>query len=217
VNCPWISVHPRDPQQRLLRTVHAHLADGIACVPSHAGYVLACMAGHKRCVIALRGVAARLRWSEPAVACHDLCQVAQIALVDDRQFSVLKRHAPGPHTFLLDGAARLPRACWPPRAALRVQIPDHPVLRALVACAGEPIACFAAPEPPRLPHESTGALCVRISAVLDAGLQPTLACETFDLRNRRPDRRPSCPRREPPARSQQRRTERGVDHGPDRR
>lgn len=178
MRCTWFSVHPQDPQPRVVRGVVGMLQGGVVCLPSDAGYVLACRAADKASVLALRR-----RWFDLTVLCLDVRQLARVARIDDRQFAVLRRSAPGPHTFVVTDPLALPRACWARHGTIRVQIPSHRVLRAVVACADEPLACAGAahPDSASQPMGESGECTLRITAVLDAGLQPARASSLIDL------------------------------------
>lgn len=183
MTCTWLDVHPDDPQTRAVCIAVRILATGVVCLPSDAGYVLACRAGDKRSVSVLRRVVLRRRWSELTVLCRDVRQLAQLAPIDDRQFSILKRNVPGPHTFIVGGPLQLPRPCWARNRPVRVRIPSHRVLRAVIEGAQEPLACAAAPQG----HSCAQACCtldectLHVGGVLDAGVQPLRASSVIDL------------------------------------
>lgn len=179
MSCIRFSVHPQDPQPRVVRGIVRMLQADVVCLPSDAGYVLACRASDKASVLALRR-----RCRELTLLCSDLRQLARIARIDDRQYRVLRRNAPGRDTFLVDDALALPRACWDRHDVIRVQIPSHRVLRAVLACVDEPLACAGPADlgGPSQPIANTGESTLRIAAVLDAGLQPALESGVIDLR-----------------------------------
>jgi len=116
------------------------------------------------------------------LVCADLSQLAQYARVSNSDFRLLKAHTPGPYTFILEATPRGAAA-----AATR-EAQDHraagarsPVVRALLADLGEPIASSTLILPGETlpmsdPQEIRARLERQLDLVIDAGpcgMEPT--------------------------------------------
>lgn len=137
----YFAIHPDNPQRRLIRQAAEILrGGGVIVYPTDSCYALGCRLGDKSAVErirTIRGVDQRHHFS---LVCRDLAQVAIYARVDNRQFRVLKIATPGSYAFILEATREVPkRLQHPSRRTIGVRIPDHKVVRALLAEVGEPI------------------------------------------------------------------------------
>jgi tRNA threonylcarbamoyl adenosine modification protein (Sua5/YciO/YrdC/YwlC family) len=137
----YLEIHPVDPQPRLIR----HAADmvrngGLIVYPTDSCYALGCRIGDKAAMErmrAIRQVDARHHFS---LVCRDLSEIATYAKVDNRQYRLLKAATPGCYAFILEATREVPkRLQHPSRRTIGVRIPDHPVVRALLAELREPL------------------------------------------------------------------------------
>jgi tRNA threonylcarbamoyl adenosine modification protein (Sua5/YciO/YrdC/YwlC family) len=86
---------------------------------------------------AIRQVDARHHF---ALVCRDLAEIALYARVDNRQFRLLKAATPGSYAFILQATREVPkRLQHPSRRTIGLRVPDHKVVRALLAELGEPL------------------------------------------------------------------------------
>lgn len=137
----FFSVHPEQPQPRLIRQAAEILrAGGIVAFPTDAAYSLGCRVGDAEAVArirAIRGVDERHHFT---LMCRDLSEIATYARVDNAQFRLLKATTPGSYTFILEGTKELPRrVLHPKRKTIGLRIPAHPVPLALLRELDEPI------------------------------------------------------------------------------
>ncbi|MEZ7911830.1 MAG: L-threonylcarbamoyladenylate synthase [Propionivibrio sp.] len=131
----YLSLHPEDPQPRLIAQAASALRDGgVIAVPTDSCYALACALGDKDAlerIRHLRGVDDRHHLT---LMCRDLSEIAQFARVDNAQYRLLKATTPGSYTFILEGTKELPRrVLHPKRKTIGLRIPAHPVAQALLA------------------------------------------------------------------------------------
>lgn len=73
-----------------------------------------------------------------SIVCSDLSEVSKYARVDNNAFRLLKQYLPGPYTFVLPAAPRLPKV-FKGRRSVGVRIPDNAFARALSAEFGAPV------------------------------------------------------------------------------
>jgi len=134
-------VHPDNPQLRLMRrTAEILRAGGVIAYPTDSCYALGCHLGDKSAVERIRKIRQVDRRHHFALVCRDLAEVGQYASMDNRQFRLLKAATPGSYTFILRASREVPkRLQHPSRRTIGVRIPDHRVVRALLAELGEPV------------------------------------------------------------------------------
>ena len=179
----FFSIHPRNPQPRLIQRAAAILrAGGVIVYPTDSCYALGCHIGDKAAmerIRTLRGIDARHHF---ALVCRDLSELATYARVDNSQFRLLRAATPGSYVFILEATRELPkRLQHPRRRTIGLRIPDHRVALALLAELGEPILSSTLLLPgdavPHVDmHEVRARLERHVDLILDAGscgIEPT--------------------------------------------
>ncbi|MFN4116913.1 MAG: L-threonylcarbamoyladenylate synthase, partial [Inhella sp.] len=72
--------------------------------------------------------------------CKDLSELAQYAMVDNRQYRLLKSCTPGAYTFILPATKEVPRRLsHPSRRTIGLRVPDWKVTQLLLAEFGQPL------------------------------------------------------------------------------
>jgi tRNA threonylcarbamoyl adenosine modification protein (Sua5/YciO/YrdC/YwlC family) len=137
----YISIHPEDPQPRLLSLAAGVLReDGVLAIPTDSCYALACRLGEKEAVERIRRIRGVDDRHHLTLMCRDLSEIAQFARVDNAQYRLLKAATPGSYTFILEGTKELPRrVLHPKRKTIGLRVPAHPVAQALLQELGEPM------------------------------------------------------------------------------
>lgn len=177
------TIHPQNPQLRLIRQAAQIVRDGgVMVYPTDSCYALGCHIGDKAAMErmrVIRGVDQRHHFS---LVCRDLSEIATYARVDNRQYRMLKAATPGPYAFILEATREVPkRLQHPSRRTIGLRVPDHPVVRALLAELNEPILSssliLAGDEAPlNDPEEIRERLEHQVDLILDSGacgLEPT--------------------------------------------
>jgi tRNA threonylcarbamoyl adenosine modification protein (Sua5/YciO/YrdC/YwlC family) len=137
----YFVIHPDNPQSRLIhRAVEIVRAGGILVYPTDSCYALGCHIGDKAAMERLRVIREVDERHHFTLVCRDLAEIAVYARVDNRQFRLLKSATPGSYTFILQATRELPkRLLHPRRRTIGLRVPDHRVVRALLAELGEPL------------------------------------------------------------------------------
>jgi tRNA threonylcarbamoyl adenosine modification protein (Sua5/YciO/YrdC/YwlC family) len=113
---------------------------GVIVYPTDSCYALGCHLGDKSAMERIRAIRQVDERHHFALVCRDLAELAVYARVDNRQFRLLKAATPGSYTFILRAARGVPkRLRHPSRQTIGLRIPDHRVVRALLAELGEPL------------------------------------------------------------------------------
>lgn len=182
------TLHPTHPQPRLVRAAAEIIRDGgVVAYPTDSSYALGCRVREgeaARRIRMLRGVDLRHHLT---LVCKDLAQVGVYARMDNWQFRIVRHGTPGSYTFLLPASREVPRAVQHPRrSTIGVRVPDHPVVRALLAELGEPLlsSTLILPgslEPLNDAAEIEARLDSRIEGIIDAGPCPAEPTTVVDL------------------------------------
>lgn len=136
-----LQIHSVDPQLRLIRQVVERLHNGgVIIYPTDSSYALGCQLGNKTAAERIRHIRQTDRHHNFTLVCRDLSEIATYAKVDNRRYRLLKAATPGPFTFILQATHEVPRRLQHPRRkTIGIRIPDHAIVRALLAELGEPI------------------------------------------------------------------------------
>jgi tRNA threonylcarbamoyl adenosine modification protein (Sua5/YciO/YrdC/YwlC family) len=137
----FFSVHPTHPQLRLIRLAAGILRDGgVIAYPTDSSYALGCHlddAAATRRIRQIRGVDDAHHLT---LVCRDLADAGRFTRLDNWQFRIVRQGVPGAYTFLVPATREVPRRLQHPRRrTIGIRVPDHPVVRALLAELGEPI------------------------------------------------------------------------------
>lgn len=137
-----IKIHPETPSERRIAQIIETLNDGgVIIYPTDTVYALACAVDQKNAFEKI----CRIKKVTPAKAqfsmiFSDLSQVAQYAAqTTTPQYRLLKKHLPGPFTFILSAGSQLPSHLRTSRKTIGVRIPDHNVSMAIVKALGKPL------------------------------------------------------------------------------
>lgn len=136
-----LEVHAATPQLRSLRQAADCLREGgVLAYPTDSCYALGCAVGAKEAMERIQRIRKSGKDHFFTLVCRDLSELARYARVDNWQYRLLKAFTPGPYTFLLRATREVPRRLLHPRRkTVGIRVPDHPVLRALLAEYGEPV------------------------------------------------------------------------------
>lgn len=137
----YLTIHPDDPQPRLLaQAAEVVRGGGVVAIPTDSCYALGCRLGDKDAVERIRRIRDVDDRHHLTLMCRDLSEIAQFARVDNTQYRLLKATTPGSYTFILEGTKELPRrVLHPKRKTIGLRVPAHKVALALLEELGEPL------------------------------------------------------------------------------
>ena len=119
--------------------------------------------------------------------CRDLSEIGTYAIVDNRQYRLLKSLTPGSYTFILQATREVPkRLQHPKRKTIGVRVPDNAVALGLLEELGEPMLSSTlilpgADAPLADADEVREALERQIDLVVDGGYCGTEPTTVVDL------------------------------------
>jgi len=187
------SVHPQNPQLRLLRQAAQLLGQGgLVAVPTDSSYAVVARLDDKQAADALRRLRGLDERHHLTLLCSDLAQISQFARVDNQQYRLLKLATPGPWTFILEATRDVPRrVSHPSRKTIGIRVPDHAVTLALLACVdGVLMSTTLIPEGEDMPLNEPDAIRERyahqLAAVIDSGACALAPTTVIDLSGEAP-------------------------------
>ena len=182
------TVHPDNPQPRLLKQAAALLQKGsVLAVPTDSSYALVCQIDDKNAVDRLRRIRQVDDKHHLTLLCRDLSELANYARVDNRQFRLLKLATPGAYTFILEASKEVPRRLsHPSRKTIGLRVPEHKSLQLLLELHGGPLlATTLIPAGETEPLNDAQDIRARyeklLDGVVDAGACPLAPTSVIDL------------------------------------
>jgi tRNA threonylcarbamoyl adenosine modification protein (Sua5/YciO/YrdC/YwlC family) len=164
-------VHPANPQIRLLKQAAQILhKGGIAALPTDSSYALVCHLDDKAAAERLRRVRGVDDRHHLTLLCRDLSELSTYAMVDNKQFRLIKSATPGAYTFILPATKEVPRRLsHPSRRTVGLRVPDCVVTQALLAEFGQPLlATTLIPPGEDEPLNDAEEIDARFGSLLDA-------------------------------------------------
>lgn len=176
-------IHPQNPQMRLIRRAAEIIREGgVIVYPTDSCYALGCHLGDKAAMERIRRIREADRHHHFTLVCRDLSEIAHYARVDNSQYRLLRKHTPGPYTFLLQATRETPKRLQNPRRrTIGIRVPDHPVPQLLLTELGEPIMSSTLLLPgDDLPRTNAQDIRARLEGAVDVvldggdcGIEPT--------------------------------------------
>ena len=136
-----LSVHPDNPQSRLIKRVVAVIEQGgVIVYPTDSDYALGCELGNKTAIERIRRIRRLGRTHHFTLLCRDLSEIATYARIDNSVFRFLKAYTPGPYTFILPATRVIPRQLQhPKRKTIGIRIPANQIAMAILTELNRPL------------------------------------------------------------------------------
>jgi tRNA threonylcarbamoyl adenosine modification protein (Sua5/YciO/YrdC/YwlC family) len=137
----FFRLHPDNPQPRLIKQAAQIINDGgVVALPTDSSYALACHLDDKNAVERLRRIRGLDERQLLSLLVRDLSELANFAMVDNRQFRLIKSVTPGPYVFVLEATKEVPRRLsHPSRKTIGLRVPDHAITLAILEELGQPL------------------------------------------------------------------------------
>ena len=181
-----LRIYSDNPDGRHISEAVDTLRDGgVVIFPTGSLYALGCDALNHRAIERLCGIKGIDRARHPlSLVCADLSQAAEYVRIDNTAFRTLRHYLPGPFTFLLPAALRLPRI-FKGRKTIGLRVPSSPIARALAEGLGHPLMCtsVALDDPDELAEPESIAMHYAAEAqlLIDGGTGSTQGTAIIDL------------------------------------
>ncbi|MCG1042613.1 threonylcarbamoyl-AMP synthase [Mycetohabitans sp. B8] len=184
----YFRIHPDNPQPRLIKQA-AQLIDGggVVALPTDSSYALACHLDDKAAVERLRRIRGLDERRHLSLMVRDLSELATFAMVDNRQYRLIKSVTPGPYVFILQATKEVPRRLsHPSRKTIGLRVPDHAITLALLEVLGQPVIASTlilpgSDEPLNEPEAIRTRLEKQLDLVIDGGACAAEPSTVIDL------------------------------------
>lgn len=178
-----IEIHPRDPQPRRVKAIVDIIrSGGLIAYPTDSSYAFGCHIGDKKAIDRIHRIRRTDKKHNFTLVCADLSEISTYARVDNWAYRMIKSMTPGPYTFILPATREVPKRLQnPKRRTIGLRVPDHRLVRVMLAELGEPImsSTLSLPGdsmPLTDPVEIEARIGHQIEAIIDAGpagIEPT--------------------------------------------
>jgi tRNA threonylcarbamoyl adenosine modification protein (Sua5/YciO/YrdC/YwlC family) len=186
-----IQMNPRHPQPRLIRRVVEALARGaVISYPTDTVYGIGCDIFSKSGIERIYQLKDRSRKKPLSFICADLKDISRYAQVNDTAYRIMRKHLPGPYTFILEATKEVPRIMMSKRRTVGIRVPDNPICLALVRELMHPIITTSANVSDMSPICDPGEIDDKLGKVLDlvvdGGALPNVPSTVIDLSGEMP-------------------------------
>ena len=137
-----LPIHPANPEPRkITRVVGTLRKGGVIVYPTDTVYGIGCDLRNRRAVERLCQILnIKPQKLNLSFICHDLGHISEyVKRIDTPVFKILKKALPGPFTFIFESSSNVPKILGVSKKTVGIRIPDHPVVRELVALLGNPL------------------------------------------------------------------------------
>lgn len=141
-----LKLYQKNNAPAVLQQVVDTLNDGgIIIYPTDSKYAIGCHALKERAIEQV----CRFKGIDPkknhlSVICYDLSTVSEYAKLDNNTFKLMKRHLPGPFTFILEASGRLPKI-FKGRKEVGIRMPENAIIQEIAQLLGAPILTTSLP------------------------------------------------------------------------
>ena len=180
-----IEIHAEHPEPRKVkRAVDALLLGEVIAYPTDTVYGLGCDLFNRKAIDKLYAIKQIPRSHELAFICPDLADIAQFAIVEKREYRILRHYLPGPFCFILHATRDVPKLVQSRRKTVGIRIPQHEVIRAVCRELGRPIISTTAQKDGQKPYIDAREIdddFHGLGLVLDAGAGGDVPTTVVDL------------------------------------
>jgi tRNA threonylcarbamoyl adenosine modification protein (Sua5/YciO/YrdC/YwlC family) len=140
-----LPINPENPQLRLVRIVVDTLKQGgVIAYPTDTIYGIGCDIFNRKGVKKIYQIKQRDPRKPFSFICSDLSEVANYAQVSNAAFKIMKRHLPGPYTFVLEASRVVPDLLTTKQKTVGIRIPDNQIALQIVRELGHPLVTTSA-------------------------------------------------------------------------
>ena len=136
-----ISIHPDNPQKRLIKHIAGKILSGAIIVfPTNSGFSIGSALDNKTGVERIRAIRNLTKDHDFNLMLNSLSQIGEFAKLDNDTFRFMKRFLPGQFTLILEATRVVPnRLAHPKKKTIGVRVSDKPLIQKLIEELGEPL------------------------------------------------------------------------------
>ena len=171
-----LKINQENPQARLVSQVVDTLKQGgLIAYPTDTTYGIGCNIFNARGVKNIYQIKQRDARKPFSFICSDLSDAANYAQVSNFAFKIMKRHLPGPYTFVLAATRVVPKTLTTRQKTVGIRIPDDEIAMAIVRELGHPLVTTSAnltgETPLHDPVEIEDSMGRMLDMVVDGGIR----------------------------------------------
>ncbi len=185
-----LSIHPKNPEPRKIRTVVDKLnAGAVVICPTDTVYAFVCSAQQPRAieeVARLKGI--KVQKADLSLICQDLSQLSIYGrAVSTAAFRIMKKALPGPYTFIVPASSEIPKLFKNNKRTVGIRVPNHPIPLAIVEALGHALVVASVHDPDKVldyttdPERIDEHIGHQVELVIDGGIGGLEASTVIDL------------------------------------
>jgi tRNA threonylcarbamoyl adenosine modification protein (Sua5/YciO/YrdC/YwlC family) len=187
-----LKIHPINPETRKIERVVSKLKDGgIVIYPTDTIYGIGCDLFNKKAVEKLCHILAiKPQKLNLSFICADISQISEyVKRLDTPVFKILKKHLPGPYTFILESSSKVPKVLDVNKKTVGIRIPDHLIPQLIVQQLGNPLITSSIKDEDKIkeyttdPEEIYEDLKNVVDVVIDGGIGNNIPSTIIDCTN----------------------------------
>jgi tRNA threonylcarbamoyl adenosine modification protein (Sua5/YciO/YrdC/YwlC family) len=173
-----IKIYPENPNPKAIdQAVEILAKGGLVIYPTDTVYGLGCDINNSKAVetiCRIKGI--NLKKDHLSFICHDLSHISDYTKpLSNSTFKLMKRHLPGPFTFVVEANNNVPRLFKNNKKTVGIRVPDNIIIREIVNKLGNPVLSTSIYDEdeiieyttdPELIHEKWGE---KVDLVIDGG------------------------------------------------
>jgi tRNA threonylcarbamoyl adenosine modification protein (Sua5/YciO/YrdC/YwlC family) len=188
-----LKLYPENPNQKqILKIVEVLKNGGVIIFPTDTIYAIGCDINNTKAVdrvARIKGV--NIEKADFSFICSDLSHLSDFARhISNPVFKMMKRHLPGPYTFILEASSRVPKIFKHNKKTIGIRVPDNNIPVEIVKELGNPLLSTSIHNDeddvveyitdPELIHEKYESL---VNLVIDGGSGHNLPSTVIDCTN----------------------------------
>lgn len=135
-----IELHGNTINTRAVEQAVEILRDGgLIIYPTDTVYGIGCDITCKSAIERIYRVKGMQKQKPLSFVCSDIKDISKYAKISTVNYRDLRKHLPGPYTFILPGTREVPKTLLSKQKTVGIRIPDHPLTLAIVEALGNPI------------------------------------------------------------------------------
>jgi tRNA threonylcarbamoyl adenosine modification protein (Sua5/YciO/YrdC/YwlC family) len=137
----FYSIHPVNPQQRLLQKAVACIkTGGVVVFPTDSGYCIGCRVEDANAVKRIRAIRNLTSSHNMTLMLPDLSGLGHYVRIKTAYYRMIKTLLPGHYTFILPATREIPKLmAHPKRRHIGIRVPDNTIALSLLAALDAPL------------------------------------------------------------------------------
>ncbi len=170
-----LAINPQNPQGRHIQRVVEALRQGnVIAYPTDTIYGIGCDIFNRKGVRKIYQIKQRDPRKPFSFICADLSDVSNYAQVSNFAYKIMRRHLPGPYTFVLEATRAVPDLLTTRQKTVGIRIPDNAIAMSIVRELGHPLVTtsvnISGQDIMNDPHDIQDELGRHLDVVIDGGI-----------------------------------------------